>query len=210
MELNKEKYRVLPLGQDNPRHWQLGWRRDWEQPWEKDLGMVVEKLAMSWQWALPAQKANGILDCIQGKMANRLREGILPLFYSALCSLLTWSAAHSSGVPNIRRMRNCWIKSREGYEVAEGTGTPSLWRQVERAGAVQPVEDKVVWRPHSTFQYRKRPLGNWRDTLHQEQVAQGGCGFTKHGSVQGRVGQCFEQPDLVEGVPAYGRGFRTA
>lgn len=104
-----------------------------------------------------------------------------------LCSLLTWSDTHCSDVPNIRRSWNCWIRSKAGYEVAEGTGTLSLWRQVERAGAVQPVEDEVVWRPHSTFQYLRRPQGNWRDTPHQEQVAQGGCGFPKSGSVQDRL-----------------------
>ena len=42
-----------------------------------------------------------------------------------------------------------------------------------------------------------------------EHVAQRGCGCPIRGSVQGQVGWGFEQPDLVEGVPAQGRGVGT-
>ena len=41
------------------------------------------------------------------------------------------------------------------------------------------------------------------------QVAQRGCGRPIPGSVQGQVGWGFEQPGLVEGVPARGRGVGT-
>jgi len=37
-------------------------------------------------------------------------------------------------------------------------------------------------------------------------IAQRSCGFPLSGSVQGHVGWGFEQPHLVEGVPAHGRG----
>uniref|UniRef100_A0A672UC28 Uncharacterized protein n=1 Tax=Strigops habroptila TaxID=2489341 RepID=A0A672UC28_STRHB len=40
----------------------------------------------------------------------------------------------------------------------------------------------------------------------QWQVAQRSCGCPIPGSVQGKVGQGLEQPGLVEGVPARGRG----
>jgi len=41
------------------------------------------------------------------------------------------------------------------------------------------------------------------------QVAQRSCGCPLPGSVQVQVGRGFEQPALVEGVPAHGRGVGT-
>ncbi|PKU41062.1 rna-directed dna polymerase from mobile element jockey-like [Limosa lapponica baueri] len=53
----------------------------------KDMGMLVdEKLNMSRQCALGAQKAKHTLGCIKSSAASRLREVILPL-YSALLRL---------------------------------------------------------------------------------------------------------------------------
>ena len=37
-------------------------------------------------------------------------------------------------------------------------------------------------------------------------IAQRSCGYPTIGSVQGQVGQGFEQHDLVKDVPAHGRG----
>jgi len=42
-----------------------------------------------------------------------------------------------------------------------------------------------------------------------EQVAQRSCGWLLPGRIQGQVGWVFQQPALVEGVPAHGRGVGT-
>jgi len=143
---------------DNPQYqYRLGDERIKSSPAERDLGVQIdERLDVSRQCALAAQRANCVLGCIKRSMANRLREVILPLYCALVrphleyCVQL-WSPQHKKDMELLDRVQRRATKMIRGLEHLS-------YEDRLRAGLVQPGEEKAAGRPDCTLSVLKGSL----------------------------------------------------
>ena len=122
LRFNKAKCKVLHLGHGNLRYvYKLG-----EKLLQKDLGVLVdEKLNMSHECVLLAQKANDILGTIRRGVMSRAREVIVPSLF-CLCEAPSGVLCPSLGPPTQERCGAFEECPEEGHEHDPWAGAPLL------------------------------------------------------------------------------------
>ena len=125
--------------------------------------MMGEKLDVSQQCALAAQKANSLLVCIKRGVASKEREVTAPLGSALLCGPI-WSSAYKSEAPAQEKCRAVGGGPEEARKMIKGLENFFCEDRLRKLGSFSIEKKRLQGDFIATFQYLK---GAYKQDRHQ-------------------------------------------